>query len=99
MDETVKRIVAQKYGEDETPTRFRVWWNPQVPGKAFHSEEVTTFAAAKAIDATLGRYDIFQYENKIKPDFANAGGIEYWDEVEGEWVGIDESEYDEWEGK
>lgn len=79
--------------------RFRVWWIPQVPGTTFYSEEVTTFAAAKAIDVTLGRYDIFQYENRIKPDFANAGGIKYWNADENAWVNIDESEYDDWEGK
>lgn len=76
--------------------RFRVWWIPQVPGKSFRSEEVTSFAAARAIDVTLGRYDIFQYENNIKPDFANAGGIEIWDEIENSWVTVDESEYERW---
>jgi hypothetical protein len=40
---------------------------------------------------TLARYDIFQYENNIKPDFSNAGGLlvyrdgawEEWEDAEG----------------
>ena len=34
---------------------------------------------------TLAFYDIFQYENKIKPDYANAGGLEMYNEEWGEW--------------
>lgn len=99
MDRITKQIADKLYGSDEpTPPKFRVWWIPQVPGKPFYAE-VPDFKTARLVDETLGRYDIFQYENRIKPDFANAGGIEYWDETEGEWVGIDESEYAEWEDK
>ena len=27
----------------------------------------------------LAQYDIFQYENQIKPDYSNAGGLQIWD--------------------
>jgi hypothetical protein len=27
----------------------------------------------------LARYDVFQYKNKIKPDYANVGGLEIYD--------------------
>ena len=99
MDRTAKQIVDKLYGEDETRTRFRVWWIPQVPGEPFYSEELMSFAEARAIEHTLSRYDMFLLENRIRLDFSNTGGIEYWDETEGAWVSIDESEYDEWEGK
>lgn len=79
--------------------KFRVWWIPQIPGNPFYSEEVTSFASAQAIDKTLGRYDEFQYENNIKPDFSNVGGIQRWDETDNAWVGIDESEYNDWSDK
>lgn len=77
---------------------FRVWWIPQVPGKPFYAE-APDFKTAQLLNETLGRYDIFQYENNIKPDFANVGGIQAWYEDEQDWVSIDESEYTEWEDK
>ena len=40
----------------------------------------------------LADYDAFQYENKIKPDYSNVGGLQMFDttddtdSVEGSWV-------------
>lgn len=71
---------AQKKSE------FRVWWVPQVPMEAFRYP-VPSYAAGKLLDDALGRYDHFQFENKVKPDYCNAGGIE-WRHPEhtgGEW--------------
>lgn len=102
MDRIAKQIADKLYGEDETRTRFRVWWIPQIPlqrgQKPFYAE-APDFKMAQLLDATLGRYDEYQLENNIKPDFSNVGGIERWDEDEQSWVSIDESEYDEWENK
>lgn len=55
-----------------------VWWVPQVPMKAFVAP-VKTLAEARLLLRTLARYDIFQLENKVKPDFCNAGGLVEWD--------------------
>ena len=33
---------------------------------------------------TLANYDIFQYENGIKPDYCNAGGLNVFEN--GEWI-------------
>ncbi|UXO88849.1 hypothetical protein [Bacillus safensis] len=41
---------------------------------------------AKLIYNTLGNYDLFQFENNVKPDYANATFIEEFDEEENEWV-------------
>jgi hypothetical protein len=73
-------------------TKFRVWWIAQIPGPVFRSEEVTNFAAAVAIHDTLARYDIFQLQNRIKPDFANMGGIERWDENDQKWYNVDDAQ-------
>ncbi|WP_368074367.1 hypothetical protein [Brevibacillus laterosporus] len=35
---------------------------------------------------TLADYDLFQYDNNIKPDYANATVVVYWDEEEQEWL-------------
>jgi len=62
--------------------QLRVWWIPQVPGKPFNID-VETPLQAKQILKILADYDIFQYDNKIKPDYSNAGGLEVF--VGGEW--------------
>lgn len=65
---------------------LRVWHIPQVPGKPFHVPITGPMPISTAIDVldTLARYDLFQYENKIKPDYANAQGLEIFED--GEWV-------------
>jgi hypothetical protein len=59
--------------------KLQVWWVPQVPMKAF-TVDVETVAEGVKIMNTLANYDIFQYENKVKPDYSNAGGLNMWDE-------------------
>jgi hypothetical protein len=54
---------------------MRVWWNPQVPGKAFRVPVASLEEGVKIL-IVLADYDIFQYKNRIKPDYSNAGGIE-----------------------
>lgn len=73
------------------PTRYQVWWKPQVPMKSF-IREVPDLATAKILVEVLADYDLFQYDNNIKPDYSNAGGIEVWED--GEWVEVPEEE--EW---
>ena len=62
---------------------LRVWWVPQIPGRAFYVS-VSTPPEAKKIMNVLANYDIFQFENKIKPDYANAGGLEIFQS--GQWA-------------
>lgn len=77
--------MAKKTKKTEDPKiKLRVWWIPQVPMKAFRVD-VNTIEEAKLLLHTLAQYDIFQYENNVKPDFANAGGLEVFDEENGEW--------------
>ena len=61
---------------------LRVWWIPQVPMKPFHVK-VNTVEEAILILNTLAFYDIFQFENNVKPDYCNAGGLEVFED--GEW--------------
>lgn len=62
---------------------LRVWWVPQVPMKAFYVPVESPQEATKLLE-TLARYDLFQYNNNVKPDYANAGGLEVFEG--GEWV-------------
>ena len=68
--------------------RLRVWHIPQVPGKPFYIYTEDIREAKKIMDI-LAAYDLFQLENRIKPDFANMNGVQMWDEEEQEWIDWD----------
>lgn len=64
---------------------LRVWWIPQVPGKPFHVD-VASPDEAKKLMVVLADYDLFQFKNRIKPDYSNAGGLECYSQTgDGQW--------------
>lgn len=63
--------------------KLRVWWIPQVPMKAFRVE-VESVQQAALIMNVLADYDIFQFENNVKPDYCNVGGLEVFED--GDWT-------------
>ena len=65
--------------------KMPVWWIPQAPMKPFTVDISSVEEGAKILDV-LADYDKFQFENKLKPDYCNAGGIRVWDEVDNEWA-------------
>ena len=71
--------------------KLRVWWIPQVPGKPFEVEVDSVEEGVKIMDV-LAQYDLFQFENNIKPDFCNAGGLQMLDES----IDIEEAGEDGW---
>lgn len=71
----------------------RVWWIPQVPMEAFYVPVKTVEEALLILD-TLARYDMFQFEKNVKPDYSNVGGLQVQEELNGEW-----SEYEDDEGR
>ena len=54
--------------------KLKVWWIPQVPGKPFEVPVKSVEEGVKVMDI-LADYDAFQFENNIKPDYCNAGGL------------------------
>jgi len=62
---------------------LQVWWIPQVPMKAF-TVLVTSISEAKKILEVLANYDLFQFNNNVKPDYSNAGGLCIWEDEE--WI-------------
>jgi len=58
--------------------KLQVWWIPQVPMKSFKVSVDSVEEGVKIMNA-LADYDIFQFENNIKPDYSNAGGLQMWD--------------------
>lgn len=67
--------------------KLRVWHIPQVPMKAFRVE-VSSVKEAKLLLKSLADYDIFQFENRIKPDYCNVQGLETIEDIGNgpEWV-------------
>lgn len=63
--------------------QLQVWWIPQIPMKAFEVN-VDTVGQAVLLLETLARYDAFQFENRIKPDYSNVGGLRVWVADDGE---------------
>lgn len=57
---------------------LRVWWVPQIPMKSF-KVNVANLVEAKLILNTLAEYDVFQFENNVKPDYSNDGGLQVFD--------------------
>jgi hypothetical protein len=57
---------------------LRVWWIPQIPMKAFFVPVANVVEAKVLLDA-LAEYDKFQFENRIKPDYSNSGGLHVFD--------------------
>lgn len=62
-----------------TNGQLKVWWIPQLPGERFEVL-VDSPEEADLVLSVLADYDKFQFENHIKPDYANAGGLVIWDE-------------------
>lgn len=60
------------------PGDLKVCWFPQVPCKAFEVPVKTPSEGAFLMDV-LARYDWFQLENRIKPDYSNAGVLRVYD--------------------
>src|ERR1035437_2575833 len=73
--------------EDRIGPELKVWWIPQIPGKAF-DVFLNSFAEAWVILEALPQYDLFQLDHNIKPDFSNVGGL---------MIRADDGEWEDWE--
>lgn len=65
--------------------QLRVWHIPQIPGKAFYVEVSSVQEGVNVMDI-LANYDLFQLKHNIKPDYANAQGLEVFEVEENDWV-------------
>lgn len=67
-------------------SKLRVWWVPQVGIKETFYVPVGSVEEGKKVMDLLAAYDAFQLQNKVKPDYANVGGLQVWDEDEQDWI-------------
>lgn len=72
-------------------SRFKAWYIPQIPMKAFEVERDTAAEAKAALDL-ITDFSIFEYDNKIKPDYADVGGVMEWDDAESDWIDYEPDE-------
>jgi hypothetical protein len=82
---------------DTSEIEFKLWWIPQVPMKPFEVE-IASIDEGRKLSTILANYDKFQFENKVKPDYCNVGGISFRHPkvTEGEWWDVPEDQ-DEWQ--
>lgn len=77
---------------------LRVWYIPQVPMKPF-TVEVPDLRTGKLVLDALSGLSLFEYVNRVKPDYSDAGGISRYeaDEEDGGfgWFDVDPEEYEE----
>jgi hypothetical protein len=64
---------------------LRVWHIPQVGCGATYYVPVETPEEGKKVMDILAAYDMFQLENRIKPDYANVSGLQQFNEEDQEW--------------
>jgi len=92
-------LLSLAHHDDELPAKdgdLRIWWVPQVPGKAFIKRVASPEEAAMLLD-TLAAYDAFQLVHNIKPDYCNSGGLSVFDGGEWfDWTDEDGNEFEEW---
>lgn len=79
--------------------KLRICHYPQIPCEPFFVE-VKDLHEAKKIYNILADYDLFQYDNNIKPDYSNMTTLEEYSEEEKQWcdwcdedTGLDFNEY------
>lgn len=62
---------------------LRIWHIPQIPGKPFVVNsfvvDVSSVDEGAKLLKILADYDLFQFNNRIKADYANAQGLEIYD--------------------
>lgn len=76
--------------------KMRVWWCPQVGVSKNFYVPVESVEEAKKVMDILAAYDCFQYNQNVKSDYSNMGGLEVFDEESCEWVSWeyeDENDY------
>jgi len=76
--------VEEKFLNDPKEGDLKVWWIPQLGMSGSFNYPVKSIAEAKHMLDALAMYDLFQLEHRIKPDFANMGGLQVYED--GEWL-------------
>lgn len=77
--------------------KYKIWYIPQIPMPPWELE-IDDLETAKLVLNSVIDFSIFEYVNRVKPDYADVAGISRWEE-DGEggfdWFELDEDEWRE----
>lgn len=76
--------------------KLRLSHFPQIPCKSF-TVEVSSLEEALKISDVLANYDLFQFDNNIKPNYCNMTTLEEFDEEVQAWINWEDDEGDYFE--
>jgi Superinfection exclusion gene product 17 len=76
-------LKSTKPASTPKPGDLEVWWMPQLPCEEFRWRVKSPDEALMVVNM-LAAYDDFQFAHNVKPDYANAGGLEVFND-QGEW--------------
>jgi hypothetical protein len=65
---------------------LKVWWIPQIGMKTMFEVPVSSVEEGAKIMTTLAEYDLFQFKNRVKPEYSNVGGLMRYDADNGDGV-------------
>ena len=57
--------------------KFRIWYIPQVPWRPFQEYADTKEEWIKLLQTVI-KFSIFEFSERIKPDYSDASGMEYF---------------------
>lgn len=66
--------------------KLKICHFPQIQMKKYFEVDVKNLEEAQIIMDTLANYDLFEYKNKIKPDYSNMTILKIWDEEANDWL-------------
>ena len=82
--------------------KFKLEWMPQLPLKKGDEPFIVyadTLIEIVKLQNVIARYDIYQYEHNIKPDFSNAGIISQYNKECDGWGEVDEMDLEDVENE
>jgi hypothetical protein len=79
---------------DPKPGDLKVWYIPQIGAHLRFETPVPDLATAAIVLDVLGKFALFEFHNRIKGDYADAGGVARFDDLDGDldWFGVDDTE-------
>lgn len=83
--------ITSSHNPEPVDGELRALHIPQIPGKSFEVQVASITEGREVLDV-LAYYDLFQFENHIKPDYANMGTLVRYVEKDKDWEEVDDED-------